>query len=81
MTSLEWDLNYVEDGKFPYTLRAHKILYLDDLDVSVLKDLPAEVKKEQELSNRRTRMTVRSSSSSSSTCREAELLESPDQPC
>lgn len=48
VTSLDWDLAYVEDCKFPYTLRAHRILYLDDLDVSVLKDLPADVKKERE---------------------------------
>lgn len=48
VTSLKWDLNYVEDCKFPYTLRAHKILYLDHLEVSVLKDLPADAKKERE---------------------------------
>ena len=48
VTDLEWDLNYVEDCKFPYLLRANKVLYLDHMNVDVLKDLPADVKKERE---------------------------------
>jgi hypothetical protein len=47
VTGLEWDLNYVEDCKFPYTLRADKVLYLDRLNVDVLKDLPADVKNQR----------------------------------
>lgn len=44
---LEWHLNWLEDSGFPKTLRDDKVLYLNRLDIEVLKDLPADLKKQR----------------------------------
>ena len=42
-----WHLNSEEDSQFPWSLRGNKFLYLDHVDLSVLKEIPPEILQER----------------------------------